>query len=142
MTRAPAPDFHVRYLATPFLWRGSDPSGWDCQGLVSWVRREDYGLPAPDYSGLYSDADGLLSRADRAALQERLVRAEMGAWRRVERRPGAVVLLNVLGRPVHMGVCLTGGRFLHALRTAGTLVEELDAGRWSGKVEGFYDRDA
>jgi cell wall-associated NlpC family hydrolase len=34
---SPAVALAQRYLGVPYLWRGADPSGFDCSGLVTYV---------------------------------------------------------------------------------------------------------
>ena len=142
----PEPGWHRPYLATPWLWQGRDPRGWDCWGMIAWCRPRHYGRPAADHGDLYSGAMPQ-GREARFALQADLIGAHVDTWSRLDRpRPGAVVLFNIAGRPVHVGLCLGQGLFLHSHKPDGappgapaTFIENLSGSMWAQRVEGFYD---
>ncbi len=144
----PASGWHRPYLQTPYVWHGREPAGWDCWGLIAWCRPRHFGLVAESHAGLYTPEKpaGLAARFD---LQEQMITAHLGPWQRVPRRPGAVVLFKIRGRPVHVGLYVGQGSFLHAIAPAGyrpgtpaTHLERLDETVWANRVEGFYDRSA
>lgn len=49
---------------------------------------------------------------------------------------GDIVIMFIRGIPCHMGVCIGGGKFLHAHEKADSCIDSLK--RWSNMVEGFY----
>ncbi|MGP1274245.1 MAG: NlpC/P60 family protein [Caulobacterales bacterium] len=131
------------YFAVPYLWRGRDLQGWDCWGLVAWVRPHTFGLPCPDHAGIYSARPE--TRAERFALQSTLISSQMSAWTRVERPPpGNVILFNIDGLPVHTALYAGQGDFLHCLATrrpgqSATRLERLSDLQWEKRLEGFYE---
>lgn len=119
-------------IEVPYLPTGADLAGWDCRGCVQWVRREFFGLDSPGMGTPYT-AQQSASLAD----VERMILANLAAWRPVEVRPGAVLLIHWFGRSAHVGCYLGGGEFIHALAGHGTSIVPLT--RWSRKVRGAYE---
>lgn len=48
VTGAAVADDAKKYVGVPYVWAGSDPSGWDCSGFVTWVLHHDFGIDLPD----------------------------------------------------------------------------------------------
>lgn len=144
----PPRGWHRPYLVTPYVWRGRDPAGWDCWGVVDWCRSKHYGRPSHSHANLYI-ACSPATRGERFALQADLIRRQLVHWHPVERRPGAAILFRIAGQPVHVGLYLGQGSFLHAIAPAGyrpgtpaTHLERLDDPVWANRLEGFYDSTA
>jgi cell wall-associated NlpC family hydrolase len=116
--------------------------------VVAWCRPRYFGRPAEDHGDLYS-AERPPSQSARFALQADLIESHVAAWHRADRVPGSVVLFNIKGRPVHVGLYIGQGSFLHAHAPAryrpgepATHLERLDDPVWASRIEGFYDRTA
>ena len=94
--RAPAGTVELarQLIGTPYRYGGSDPSGFDCSGLVQYVHARA-GLRVP-----------------------RTTRQQYRAARRVslsDLRPGDLLFFRRNGRGVsHVGIYEGGGRFIHA----------------------------
>ncbi len=132
-------EFACRAIAVPFINKGRSWAGWDCWGAVVLFYREVLGINLPSYTADYSDAGG--SVESREVLRQ-LITRHLPKWTSVARvEPGDVVLLNIGGRPIHVGLALGDGRMLHAERKVGTLVERLSSPIWARRVEGFYRYD-
>lgn len=78
-------------LGTPYRWGGTDPSGFDCSGLVQWsFRHGGFELPRD-------------SRSQRAATMP------IAEW---ELEPGDLVFF---GSPIHhVGIYLGDGQMIHS----------------------------
>ena len=123
-------------IDVPFLERGRGWRGWDCWGLIQAGHREILGVSLPSYAEGYRDTGhSAESRRRLAALLER----NKGAWRRVLRpRACDVVLLNIAGRPIHVGLAIDAGLMLHAEARIDTVIERLASPMWARRIEGFY----
>lgn len=125
----------ARFVGAPYRPHGEDPvDGWDCLGLVRYLRREIFGLETPSYRGLYSAADAV--SPDNV---ERLLRSNMAAWRPVAPRPGAVVLFHWFGRDAHVGLILSASDFIHTHAGQDTTILRHTAEPWARRVRGTYD---
>lgn len=101
----------------PYRNGGTDPSGFDCSGLVQWVYAQ-HGMTLPrevrDQYRVGSDID-----AD-------------------DVRPGDLVFFETVSRGAsHVGIALGGGEFVHAPSSRGVVrVERYDGAYWSRRWVG------
>lgn len=135
----PAPGWHERYLGVPYRWDGRTPDAWDCWGLCRWCWAQHFGrADLPDFHDVTTAQAGA-DRASRFAAQETAITAHRPAWRKLGRPvAGASVLFLIGGRPLHVGLYLGQGDFLHCDRSTATTVESLTDPEWRDRVEGFY----
>lgn len=122
------------FVGVPYIAPGGDLNGWDCRGCVRYCREALFSLPSPGLDSV------VYSRQDARDIDEveRLVRANMAAWRPVTPRPGAVLLFSIYQREAHVGLFLGAGEFIHALAGAGTVIAPL-RGAWARRLRGAYD---
>ena len=62
-------------------------------------------------------------------------------WRRIERdqlEPGDVLVLKVLGLPIHCGLVLGAETMLHCMRGRDTVKEQFTSFAWARRIEGAY----
>ena len=93
-----------RYIGTPYVWGGENPSGFDCSGFTQYVYNESLGYKIPRVSyEQYNTRSGL--RVDRRSLE-----------------PGDLIFFITRGRRVsHVGIYIGDNKFIHAPST-GNLV--------------------
>lgn len=123
----------VPYVGLPWRLHGSDRDGVDCWGLVRLVYREVLGIELPGYD------DGYVEIADPRV--PGIVTLEMDAWEPVElrmARPLDVVLFGFPLAPVHAGLLVDPGRFLHAPVRCTSRIDRLTIGWWWSHLEGVY----
>lgn len=114
-----------RYLGTPWRGRGrDDKAGWDCLGLVEVLQPRHFALHPSSALDLYGDAPCDTAMAAQRHMA-RLFPQAVQRWREVPRRAGALVLLRSARVPVHCGLYLINGLFLHVRVGSGTAVGRL-----------------
>lgn len=129
-------EFTARAVGVPFRDKGRDWEGWDCWGLVCVFHRDVLGVDLPSHLDDYAEAGATASSRKRVGT---VIAASLDRYRRIAAPdPGDVAVLNVGGRPVHVGLIVDAGRLLHAERRIGTVIERLASSRWCRRVEGFY----
>ena len=135
----PGPGWHAPYVGVAYAWRGDAPPAWDCWGLYRYCLGRHFGRPdLPDFAGVRTEAAGS-TREARFAAQEAAITENRAGWLRLSAPiPGAAVLFLIGGRPLHLGLYLGRGQFLHADRKTDTVVEDLDAPEWRHRLEGFH----
>lgn len=116
-------------LGRPFADGGRGPDTYDCWGLVREVYRR-YGASLPDYPVSAMDAVRIARQMEQ----------EAGGWAEVKRPlpvPCLVVIRLACGSWVnHAGVYIGDGRFIHAYKTTGVIIDRIK--RWRSMIVGFY----
>lgn len=127
--------FVAPLIGVPYRLRGREPeTGWDCWGCTRYVREHRWQRPSPSWSDAYDAALAASPAAVEATIAERL-----GGWYQTDLVEGAALLFRVFGRAAHVGTYLGRGMFLHALAGCETAVEDLDSGRWKGRLVSAYE---
>ena len=123
----------MSYVGIPYLNRGRDRDGCDCWGLVQLWHKEQLDVEVPDYLWAYTSAEDHGSVAD--AINEHKVQ-----WLKVEDKPqyGDVLVFNILGQPIHVGIMLEGDDFLHAFQNTQSCLERLSSVSWSRRLREVY----
>jgi len=125
------------YIGIPFRTGGSARAGCDCFGLMALAYREVFGITLP----LYADQYDSVRDADRLA---RIVETNLPTtpWREVpaaSMTPGDGLLFRVVGQPIHVGIAVGDGRFLHVLSSmTESCIERLASPRWHRRLLGVY----
>ncbi len=129
-------EFTRRAISVPFVEKGRDWAGWDCWGQLRLFHRDVLGVDLPSYTESYTDAGHSAESRERLRT---LFKKGLDAWQRVhEPMPGDGVLLNIGGRPIHVGLAIGNGRMLHTSRKINTVIERLASPMWARRIEGFY----
>jgi cell wall-associated NlpC family hydrolase len=109
--------------------------GLDCYGLIRVLYRQ-IGLELPLYGDVYA------STRERARIAAH-VHATAAEWRAIaagQERAWDVVVLRLLGRPIHLGLVLRPGEMVHSDPACGVAVERYGSPVWRHRVEAFYRR--
>lgn len=131
------PGWCARFIGAEFEARGRGPR-YDCWGMARAVWQEQFGLDVPSY------AEGYATTNDREEIAA-LIRGALGPWRPValeEARAGDGLLLRMQGEPMHVGVIVAPGRFLHVIQGANACLDDYRRPQWARRVLGVYRHEA
>src|SRR5262245_13976920 len=117
VTRPAIVDTALRLRGVPYRSGGSDPSGFDCSGLVQWVFAQ-YGVPLPRET------------------REQYAAGQKISLRKVQ--PGDLVFFHTVSRGAsHVGVVIGGDQFVHAPSSTGVVrVERFTTSYWARRFVG------
>ena len=123
---------YSKYIGLPFEEKGRGPA-FDCWGLVIHVLKQEHDISGlPDFTADYE------STTDKFNIPL-LTYQERQNWREVrDPKEGDVVLLNIAGRPLHVGVMIDSGKFLHVTKGINSCIERIHGSVWQNRIEGFY----
>ncbi|MBU1567723.1 MAG: C40 family peptidase [Proteobacteria bacterium] len=120
------------YATIPFVEKGRSEQGCDCWGLIYLIYRDLLDIELPLYVEEYQNTtdEKVLS----AAIAARPVN-----WKETTRpRPGDAILMRLKGQPMHVGVYIGNGRFIHCLHGSGTVIEKIKSITWRNRIVGYY----
>lgn len=120
-----------KYIDFKFEDKGREVDRGDCWGLLKQIYEKELGIFLPDYREFYENT------MDRHALSE-LIKQEKKTWVPVQQPdPFDVIILNMRGVPMHVGVVTKRGFMIHCARGVNTSHERYDSVKWRNKVVGF-----
>lgn len=121
-----------KYIDVPFVERGRDMEGSDCWGLVRLIYKNELGIDLQDYSELYESTN------DREKLSKIVESESEQNWISVDApKEFDVVILNLRGVPMHVGIVTKPNHMIHCAKGINTVHEHFGTARWKHKVMGF-----
>lgn len=129
-----------RFIGVPWRERGRTPeTGWDCWGAYRWVLRETLGVELPSLDGGYTDADPRRDAGERGRRADAMRVGTEALGVEVESpAPGDCLVFRMLGAPIHVGLYVGGGQFLHVPPGVDTCLERMDSPTWKPRLLGIY----
>ncbi len=124
--------WHNEYIRIPFVDKGRERAGADCWGLARIIYKDRLGVDLP----MFNDHESI---KDRKAINA-IIKQEMALWQPVpagEEKEYDIVVFNIVGQPLHIGVVVRSGYMVHCQRGAGTTFEDYRGHRWKNRLEGF-----
>lgn len=108
-------------------------TGVDCWGLVVEFYRIEFGVELPLYKNVNYDDN--TKSVDELARQENM----RDKFYKVEDKQfGDVVVFNVRGYPIHVGIVANRNQFLHSCQNQKSSLARFNSPRWKNKIDGFY----
>lgn len=120
----------------PYVEGGRTKQGADCWGLVVLLYKELFNTVLTDYSEITLPSIKECHQTSEK-LQEVLTEQKM-FYEVNSPEFGDVILLNVLGEPLHIGFCLDSKTMIHTGRKHGVVIENFTEMKWKRKIAGFY----
>lgn len=118
-----------KYIGIPYKKNGRDLNGCDCYGIVCMFYMDHFGIKLNQY--VYDEIDAVTKNyTDEIELN----------WREVsEPVVGDVVYFNMLGHPMHVGVYIGGGKFIHNFSESGSsTIADINHNKWKQRLIGFW----
>lgn len=115
-----------------FAEKGRSVEGVDCWGLVKLVYENERGIDVPSYVDDYETTN------DRQKISDIISSESAEKWEMVkEPREYDVVILDMRGIPMHVGIVTKPGHMIHCARGINTVHENFTTARWRHKIKGF-----
>lgn len=113
-----------KYRGIPYLWGGSDPTAFDCSGLVQWTIKKTHGKTIPRTTATQYKSWG-------GSMKRNIADAD----------PGDFVYFSTRGRnPVsHVGIYLGDNKFIHAPKSNDVVKVSDIKGYWKDKLVGYVE---
>jgi len=128
-----------KYIEIPFVDHGRDWTGCDCYGLGRLALKEECGIELPSLLDVYKnikDVDTLTARINEVSAQEEVwIPIPKGQEKEFD-----IIVLRILGLPIHMGIVTTKGNMLHIIDGSNAQEVPYTKGEWANphKLIGFY----
>lgn len=120
----------------PFQEGGRDRSGSDCWGLVRICYQDLFGITLDEYSSVaYTSMSNLAITS--TSISE-IISDDFPFVEVDEPQYGDFVLVNMLGRPVHIGFMLSSDKMIHTSKQTGVAVENIRGDKWKRKIQSFH----
>lgn len=122
----------IKYLQIPFKDQGRDESGVDCFGLAHIFYKNEFNIELPSYIEYYKTTQ------DKKAIAHQIKNANLTGWQRSKKPEfGQLIILHILGMPLHLGIMLDDESFLHCLKGKGVCVENRTDITWVNRIGGY-----
>ena len=126
------PSWVKDYIGIPYKSQSKTTTETDCLGLVELVYRNVFNIVLPSYD--HVNTNDLPNVAEKMLEEE-----ESGRWLKIDKpETGCIVLINICGYPVHVGVVLDENNMLHSLKGHNSAIERFTGAKWKTRLEGFY----
>lgn len=123
-------------IGAPWKLRGRDPAkGWDCLGCAEVGQARMLGTPEINSLHFYAGQTG---KRPSAMMAEHFGKAVMLYRPAAPKTPGAIILFRDDGRPIHCGLYLRNGTFLHASRQADTILSQITDPDYASYAADYY----
>lgn len=119
-------------MDVPFVEKGRDMGGADCYGLLCLIYKNELGIELPDYLDIYENTN------EREKLSVAIKKDKEENWLSVDKpKEFDVVILNMRGVPMHLGIVTKPNHMIHCAKGINTTHEHYGTARWKHKVMGF-----
>lgn len=125
-----------KYISVPFVDKGRSEKGCDCWGLARLIYQKELGIDLP---ALLDYRDTL----DRQTISN-VYESESQKWQEIslgDEKPFDLIVLKMMGFPMHVGIVFKSGFMIHCLKDVGTVVVNYKSRQWVKRIVGFYRYD-
>lgn len=105
---------------------------YDCWGLAIRILKDEFNYTLPDFSKEYSSSNDKFNIP-------LLVARERTNWNKKSTpEQGDVVLFNIGGYPLHVGIVVSKDTMIHISKGVNACLEKFTSKKWAKRIEGFY----
>ena len=123
-----------KYVGIPYRVKGLTLDGCDCFSLIDIILRKEFNIKLPMYEHL--DTVEMDTTSEYIEIQK-------DGWIKLSKpEPNSIILLNICGYPVHMGLVLDDEYMIHSLKGHDSVIEKFTGMKWNKRTEGFYRYEA
>lgn len=127
-----------KYIGIPYLELGREKNGVDCYGLCYQIYKNELGIEIPDYfgTGFQDLIDENAKKKLKEELQNFILDESEKEWIEVplsEAKEFDLVLFNICGYIVHIGIMISKDSMLHSFNGMDCVIEKLGQ-KWTGRV--------
>jgi cell wall-associated NlpC family hydrolase len=122
----------AQYIGLPYQVHGVPPHGADCWSLARHFAKNELGISLPVF---FYDELTLQQDSARNIIREMKDTAKW-VWKDAPDALGDIILFNLMGYPVHTGIYLGDGDFLHTLKGRNSSIERLTDASWRNRITG------
>ena len=103
----------------------------NCLELLKFIYKEESGIILPKYDNYVND--------DHIESIEKQFNETNIDWIKLDKpEPMCLIMMNIAGHPVHIGLCLDETYMIHTLRGHNSAIEKHNSIKWKRRIEGFY----
>jgi cell wall-associated NlpC family hydrolase len=126
-----------KYIGKEYEAFARGPDKFDCLGLVIDIYKEVHSIDIFDHA--YNNTHAFKENSEFYSIEEKT-----GKWDEIiSPAKYDLVVFDIGGYPVHVGVMIDSKRFIHAHESCNIAVESIESVKWRTRINGFYrHRDA
>lgn len=128
----------IEYVGIPYKVGGRDIGAenapLDCWGLMVKMYQEIYGISLPHYNDISNEQSN-------DTLSEFILSTEIhNQFIEVTGivKQGDLILINIFGSPLHIGMALDNKMMIHAQMNSGSVIESFRSRKWQTRVYKIY----
>lgn len=128
----------IEYVGIPYKVGGRDVEAHcaplDCWGLVVKMYKELYGISLPHYNDISNEQSN--DTLSEFILSTEIHNQFIEVVGNVQR--GDLILINIFGSPLHIGMALDNKMMIHAQMNSGSVIESFRSRKWQTRVYKIY----
>jgi cell wall-associated NlpC family hydrolase len=125
-------------MEIPFVEGGRSKKGCDCWGLVRIFYKDILNIELPSFENIYLNENRNYSETSDNIEREK-IKEKRDRFKQVNNpKYGDIILISLMGRPIHIGVALDNKTMIHTRKSSGVVIEDFSGVKWNKRIEGYY----
>jgi cell wall-associated NlpC family hydrolase len=126
--------FLEKYIGIPYINNGRDFLGCDCYGLIRLFLYHEIGKELDTLDDRYGDSKSSEEVRQVVSIERKIYDEKLYE----ERQFGDIILMNLVGHPVHVGIVIDDETMIHTLAGHNSAIERYNAPLWKNRIEGIF----